>query len=154
MAFDVLLKKNAVQLHPDFPVITGHYRLTEEWSFELPSEFNRRIEDESLVIWQPGFTMWIIIWNLSDGELPADRLRDLISDSSPEAFDKREASSGNVLKYSYRLAEDSGDDREAAFYGMVVGSSSHIQIAIYFDEAVQLATAHNIFESIAEAPSD
>ena len=59
-----------------------------------------------------------------------------------------------MLKYSYRLAEDSGDDREAAFYGMVVGSSSHIQITIYFDEAVQLATAHNIFESIAEAPSD
>ena len=144
-------EKIAVQLHPEYPVIMGQYRLTKEWSIELPSKFNRRIEDESLVIWQPGFTMWIIVWNLTDGELPADRFKDLISSSSSDAFDQCETSSGGALKYSYRLAEDSDDNREAAFYGMAVGSSSHIEIAFYFDEAEQVDTAQHIFGSVAES---
>ncbi|REJ67067.1 MAG: DUF2185 domain-containing protein [Planctomycetota bacterium] len=37
------------RLHPDFPIVTGQYRLTSSWRVFLPLEFNRRVEDGSLV---------------------------------------------------------------------------------------------------------
>jgi hypothetical protein len=50
-------------LHPKFPIVEGHYQLTEEWSVDLPEAFNRRIEEGQMVIWRSGFTIWMAIWN-------------------------------------------------------------------------------------------
>ncbi len=64
----------AVQLHPDFPVVEDLYQMTKEWSVSLPSKFNRRMEDDDLVIWQPGFTIWTTVWNNDKSERPEERL--------------------------------------------------------------------------------
>lgn len=42
-----------MDLHPDFPVVEGLYRLTRDWELELPEKFNRRIEDGNMVLWRP-----------------------------------------------------------------------------------------------------
>ena len=57
-------------LHPDFPVIEGRYKMTEVWGISLDQKHNRRVEKGSLVIWRPGFTIWINVWSLKEGEKP------------------------------------------------------------------------------------
>ena len=64
-----------MSLHPAFPIVEGNYRLTREWTIDLPGKFNRRIEDDDLVIWRPGLTFWIAIWGLEAGKTPEETSR-------------------------------------------------------------------------------
>ena len=137
-------------LHPDFPIVEGHYQMTADWSVMLPTQFNRRIEEGQLVIWKPGFTIWTNVWNNDKSESQDDRLQWIQGDSSPNGFDKVTESSDGVSRYAYRLKEDSYDDREPAFYCFAIGEEGHVQMAIYFDSADDLADAQAIWQSLTE----
>lgn len=139
-------------LHPDFPVVSDHYQMTDMWSVVLPGEFNRRIEDGDLVIWRPGITIWTAIWG-NDNNLPADkRLIELKQDISDDAFDIEEDVTGSILRFRYRLVEDSDDDRIPAYYCFAVGNSGYVQMAIYFDDENDLSVAESIWKSLEERP--
>jgi hypothetical protein len=135
-------------LHPKYPVIEGNYRMTEDWAVTLDQKYNRRIEDGSLVIWRPGFTIWTNVWNAKEGETPEQNLQLLKKDISAKATDMKEEKEGTILKLSYRLDEASEDKRRPAFYGFAVGPTGHVQISIYFDDEKDLATARQIFKSL------
>ncbi len=129
-------------LHPDFPVVSGPYRITREWSVFLPGEFNKRMEDEDLVIWRPGFTLWIAVWGDDRGSGAADTLAWIREDISVDATDLLEEGAPGLLRLRYRLDEDAddagdaeGDERVAAYYGFAVSDRSHVQMAMYFDHA-------------------
>jgi hypothetical protein len=51
-----------MSLHPDYPTIEGRYPLTSDWELDLPQKFNRRIEDGNMVLWRPGLTLRISVW--------------------------------------------------------------------------------------------
>jgi type II secretory pathway pseudopilin PulG len=146
-------QENAV-LHPDFPVVEGKYQMTEEWSIILPDKFNRRIEDGDLVIWRPGFTIWVSALNNDKNESKEDRRARLREDVSPDAFDVEDVSEEAVLRLRYRLNEESEDRRVAAFYGFVVGVNGHIQLGIYFDDEGDLEKAKQIWLSVKEAAAE
>lgn len=79
---------SAMQLNPNYPVVEGRYRMTEVWSIDLPGPFNRRIEEECLVLWRPGLTIWTIVWGNDGGFGSAGHQLEIIKDEvSPEAFD-------------------------------------------------------------------
>ncbi|MCW1916540.1 hypothetical protein OJ996_23335 [Luteolibacter sp. GHJ8] len=141
-------------LHPDFPVIEGKYQMTDNWSVTLDQKHNRRIEEGSLVIWRPGFTIWTRVWNLKEGETAEERLKSLRADISKEATDVVESRDSMPLRLSYRLKEKSEDDRQAAFYGVAVSASGHVHVAIYFDDAKDLKTAQEIFASLTPAKAE
>ncbi len=147
-------KEKPVNLNPDFPIIEGHYQMSKEWSVVLPSKFNRRVEDGSLVIWKPGFTMWTIIWNNDNSESPEERLKWIKEDSAPDAFDVVTESTNGALRYAYRLKEDSEDDRQPAFYCYAIGRDGHVQMAIYFDSPHDLSDAQAIWRSLTESPHE
>jgi hypothetical protein len=140
----------ADMLHPKFPVVEGRYQMTKEWSVALPEKFNRRIEDGSLVIWRPGFTMWISVWGNDKNETKKERLGQLRTRISGHAFDLNEAQHANVLLFSYRLKEDENDKRVPALYGFAFGESGHVQIGIYFNQESDLAKARVILGSLRE----
>ncbi len=135
-------------LHPKFPVIEGKYQLTDNWAVTLAQKHNRRFEEGSLVIWRPGFTIWTTVWNLKEGEKPEALLKRLKEDISKDATDVVESGEGMPLRLSYRLKEESDDDRQPAFYGIAVSSSGHVQISIYFDDPKDLKNAQEIFASL------
>jgi hypothetical protein len=141
-----------VQLHPEFPIVEGRYQMTKEWTVDLPSKFNRRFEESDLVIWRPGFTIWTTVWNNDKSESPEERMAWIKEDSSPDAFDPVVETSNGILFYSYRLKEDSDDDRLPAFYCYAIGHFSHVQMAIYFDSPADLSIAQSIWRSLSEAP--
>ncbi len=142
------------ELDPDFPVVDGRYQMTKEWSVDLPSNFNRRMEDGSLVMWKPGFTIWTSVWGNDNAEAADDRLKSLRAQASPNAFDSMTESSGGLLRYSYRLVEEFHDAQQAAFYCFAIGASGHVQMAIYFDTAEDIEESLLIWRSITESKNE
>jgi hypothetical protein len=135
-------------LHPEYPVVEGVYQMTDHWSVTLDQKHNRRIEDGSLVLWRPGFTIWTTVWNGKEGETPEQRLKSLKEGISDKATEVKEEKHGAVLGLSYRLDEESEDKRQPAFYGFAVGPAGHVQMSIYFDDEKDAATAREIFKSL------
>jgi hypothetical protein len=137
--------------HPAFPVIEGRYGMTKEWSILLPEKFNRRFEEESLVIWHSGFTMWIIVWGNDGFEARETRLAQLRARVSDQAFDLEQSHDEGVLVFSYRLRETIDDNSVPALYGFAIGESGHVQMAIYFDQESDLGKAKAILKSLRES---
>jgi hypothetical protein len=135
-------------LNPKFPIVVGDYALTDNWAITLARKHNRRIEDGSLVLWRPGFTMWLRAYGASLGESAAARMAWLRTEPSPGAFDVIEERDGGVLRFSYRLGESSTDGRVAAFYAFVVNENGHLHMSIYLDEEAQSADARAAWRSV------
>jgi hypothetical protein len=137
-------------LHPKFPVIEGRYQMTPDWVVTLPLKFNRRIEDESLILWRPGITAWTIIWNNKKGETQQDRLELLRGDTSLNAFATDCVIDDDVTRYSYRLTERKEEGVVHALYGFAIGVNGHVQMSIYFDDEADIETAREICRSLDE----
>ena len=137
-------------LHPDFPVVEGRYQMTRDWAVTLPQQFNRRIEDGSLVFWRPGITAWTVVWGNDKNESQQELLQWLRGDSSSDAFDAESSTDGDITRYSYRLIERQDDGVVHALYCFVIGSDGHVQMAIYFDDEADLETARTIYRSLDE----
>ena len=141
---------DSMSLSPDYPVVQGRYQMTGEWSVDLPSKFNRRFEEGSLVFWRPGFTIWTNIYG-SDNSLGAEeRLQGIRDDSSPNSFDELTEFDSNIARYSYRLSEDGSDGRLPAFYCFAVADSGYVMMAIYFDRVDDIDDALKIWRSISK----
>jgi hypothetical protein len=135
----------------DYPLVEGDYQMTDQWSVFLPQPFRLRFEEKSLVLWRRGITAWIIVWNNDFGESPEERLERRAAGRSRGAFDEiRERGDDGVLRYAYRLAEESDDNRVAAFYSFAVGLSGHVQMAVYFDSESDLPIAEGLWRSLRE----
>lgn len=130
-------------LHPDFPVVTGDYQLTDTWAISLPLKFNRRFEDGQLVLWRPGITIYVIAWNNDHDEPSEARLAQLKTEISPDAFEAEESQNGTTQQFSYRLIENGVH----ALYGFAVDRDGHLQIAVYFDAESDIGVARAIFAS-------
>jgi hypothetical protein len=139
------------ELHPEFPVVEGRYEMTDEWTVDLPVPFNQRIEEDQLVFWRPGFTAWVNVWEL-DGESPQERMESLKEMISPDAADLLEESAGEIQRLAYRMEEEDADGRQPGFYGFAVGSTGHVQVAMYFDDEEDAALAAQIWRSLAGIP--
>ena len=135
-------------LHPDYPVVEGEYQMTKEWSIYLPGRFNRRFEEGELVIWKPGFTLWIVVWRNDKGETIQQRLEWLKRGTSRLAFNAEEIIEPGVSRYAYRLSESSDDERRPAFYCFAIGGVGHVQVAAYFDVEEDAALAKSIWKSL------
>jgi hypothetical protein len=136
-------------LHPEFPVIEGKYQLTDDWSLALPEKFNRRLEGEDLVLWRPGFTIWIAVWD-TDNTSPAERLKRIREDISSNAFEFENEKDQQTLRFSYRLIEEREDNVVQALYCFAIGKNGHMQMAIYFDDESDLRLAKMIWRSVRE----
>jgi hypothetical protein len=137
-------------LHPGFPVIEGRFQMTRHWSVELPGQFNRRIEEDQLVLWRPGFTIWTTVWNNDRNESPEERLAWLKERISDQAFDIQEQRQGELIFFRYRVAEEAEDGRRPAFTAFAIGSAGTVQMGIYFDNEADVAMARAVWLSLRE----
>jgi hypothetical protein len=152
LSFSAHAEGGKAMLHPDYPIVEGTYQMTEDWSVSLPGKFNRRVEDDSLVIWRPGLTLWTSVWANDHNDSLEGRLSRIVGDASPEAFDKLIEKEEGLVRYSYRLAEESDDEREAAFYCFAIGRDGHVQMSIYFDNPEDISVAQDVWRSLSELP--
>jgi hypothetical protein len=138
-------------LHPDFPVVEGDYRMTDEWSLTLPVPFNRRIEDGSLVVWRPGLTFWIAVWGNDHDETADERVRWILDAASPGRVQQRIDRQGGLVRLTYEML-DEDPDREPSVYpsiaGYVLSDRGHVQISAYCDDAAAWSLAHDVIRSV------
>lgn len=133
----------------NFPVVSGLTQLTKKWSLDLPGEFNRRIEDEQLVMWRPGLTFWISVWNSpSERATTAMTVKMLRDDIGPSAYDLVEDQKDGLIRIRYRLMEHAEDKRLPALYGFLVADDGYLQFAAYFDREEDEQVAQEVFESV------
>jgi hypothetical protein len=140
-----------MNLHSDFPVVEGRYRLTGEWELELPGKFNRRIEDGNMVIWRPGLTFWIAVWGAETGKTPEETLAWILEDASPARTGERLERSDNLIRLSYRLQEEDTERRSTKYVsisGYVIAPSGHLQISAYCDDPVSEGTGEEVIDSV------
>jgi hypothetical protein len=128
--------------------------MTRSWFVTLPGDFNRRVEDGALCFWRPGLTVWVVVWNNDRDESPQKRLDGLRDDTSPAAYDHEVEQDGGVLRFAYRLREETGDDRAPAFYCFAIGRDGHVQMAVYFDHEADVDKGRAIWRSLDECPPE
>ncbi|WP_431236175.1 immunity protein Imm33 domain-containing protein (plasmid) [Mycolicibacterium psychrotolerans] len=134
-------------LNPEYPVLTGTVAISDTWAIGLPTPMNTRLERGSFVLWRPGLTAWLTVWGGGDGAA-AERLERLKLDVPEHAYDRTQWGDRNVLRYAYRLAEETTDGRQPALYGVAVTGTSHAQAGIYFDTADDLGHARYLLEHL------
>jgi len=136
-------------MHPDYPIVEGHYQLTSDWSLVTPLPLNRRVEDGDLILWRPGFTIILAFWENEKKESIKERLKWLKDGTSPAAMNKREFLLGEEMsRFSYELTEDHDGQMVLGYYGFVIAPEEHVQFAVYLDEETELKVAKEIFNSI------
>jgi hypothetical protein len=138
-------------LHPDFPVVEGRFRLTREWELDLPGKFNRRMEDGDMVLWRPGLTFWIAVWGPEAGKTPEQTLAWILEDASPDRIDEKVDRAGDLVRLTYRLQEEDPERTPANYTsisGYVIGSSGHVQITAYSDDAGAIRTGEQVIGSV------
>jgi hypothetical protein len=135
----------------DYPLVSGEYEMTDNWTISLPGEFRRRFEDGSLVLWRPGLTAWITIWKNDHDLLPRERFLERRQRISPDAYDVVEETGEGLCRFSYRLDEGADDARVAALYAFVFGSTGDVQMGIYFNTERDLAEADALWRGVRGA---
>ncbi|MBV7298406.1 hypothetical protein [Enterovibrio paralichthyis] len=133
----------------ELDAVSGEYALTDEWALTLPEPFESRMEDGDLVLWRPGMTIWCFIWGIDAIESREDALEWVREDQASEAFDTFESDENGVLRYRYRLFEETNDFKVASMYGFAFSHTSYIQLGIYLDDEADYAEAVALFDSLA-----
>ncbi len=139
-------------MHPDFPVVTGDYPMTKGWHIALPLEFNRRIDEDSLVLWRPDLTFWINVWHSEGKVAMADILERLRAEASPARTGEQVDTTDAMIRLTYDLAEDDSERADAdssSINGFVIVPTGYVQISAYYDAPDARVLAGQIIRSIA-----
>ncbi|MCI0359555.1 MAG: hypothetical protein L0211_13855 [Planctomycetaceae bacterium] len=135
---------------PRFPIVEGRHAITDTWSIDLEDRFARRIEDGDLVLWRPGITIWLAVWNNDHGKSQAERLASIKESAAPARFDECEAVTGKITRYSYRLRDKNEDGAVESVYGYMINDDGQLEMAVYFDDPADEANARKLVDSVAE----
>lgn len=136
----------STELHPDFPVVSGDYLMTKGWRVALPEQFNRRIEDGSLVLWRPELTFWINVWQGERVVSIDEVLERLLAGASAERTDEQVERTPAMNRLTYELAEDGPDSNSVN--GYVIFPSGYVQVAACYDSPQARALAYGIIKSM------
>lgn len=137
-----------MDLHPDYPVVSGAYRLTDEWTATLPFEMNKRIEDGCLVLWRQGFTVWVIVWGNDNNQSAVERLEEIKGRADGAATDIAVELESNPARLSYRLKEEQERGPVNGLYGFAFKPEGHVQLAVYLDQESDIEDAYSLHRSL------
>ena len=134
---------------PKFPMVKGRYQMTDNWSIELKDEYKKRFEDGSLVLWRPGITSWIVVYNAKPGKTREDALKWRKQESDKKKVQEFETSDAKYLRYAYLVFEKTEHDERWALYSFTFGKDSgHVMMATYFDDKKDLEKAKQLWMSL------
>ncbi len=125
------------------------------WRMHLPGDFNRRVEDGSLVLWRPELTLWINVWN-NDLKASTDELLErLRAQADPARGNEQLDRSDALIRLSYELADEDAEDAEdaAAQYvsinADVIAAAGYVQVSAYYDSPAARTLAYEIIGSVS-----
>jgi hypothetical protein len=128
--------------------------MAKNWRLTLPEEFNRRIEDGSLVLWRPELTFWINIWNNDQHATVDELLGKLMAGANPERRQESIKRTDDVIGWTYELAEEVADSDDAActsVNGYIISALGYVQISAYVDTPEARSLGSEIIDSVCLA---
>lgn len=130
------------------PLVDRDQPLLDGYVIRLPYPMARRVEDGALVFWHSPkrLTFWI---NVSERDEAGDPLSDWRRVQSPGATDEIIERAGALVRYSYRVDEESDDGRQPAFQGFVAEERTEFLIAAYFDSPEAITDVMATWRSIS-----
>jgi hypothetical protein len=143
-----------MSLHPDYPIVTGQYQMTDEWTVMLPEKFNRRIEEGSLVLWRPALTFWIAVWGNDRNASTDERLASILETASDLRSDQQIERAGDVVRLTYELPEEDTSRPKPVYRsisGYVISAPGHVQISAYFDTPIARTLGYEVIHSVRMA---
>ncbi len=129
------------------PVDKGAINIANEWSFNVSTRMVKRIDKGSFVIWRPGFTLWIDVYQAEDKDIDA-RERKLLGIISPERINFKSIRQSGLQKIRYELAEQSGEYMQKSAYIFGLTESQEMHIIIYYDDPRSISEADEIWNTL------
>ncbi|WP_028024024.1 hypothetical protein [Enterovibrio calviensis] len=129
--------------------VSGTTALTDEWTVTLPSAFQSKMEEEDLVIWKSGLTIWCSVWGIEPEESREEALEWIAEEQAEKAFDVEQTEKEGLIFYRYRLFEETNDYSVASVYCFAFSHTNYIQLGIYVDDEADVALALDICESLS-----
>lgn len=130
------------------PVDKGNINITNEWSFNVSTRMVKRVDKGSLVIWRPGFTLWIDTYKSEDKDISI-REKKLLDIISPERINFESIRKDQLQKIRYELTEQSGGYVQKSAYIFGLTESQEIHITIYYDDPKSISEVDEIWNTIA-----
>jgi hypothetical protein len=123
--------------------------MTDNWCIELKDEYKKRFENGNLVLWRPGITSWIVVYNAKPGKTREDALKWRKQDTDKKKVQEFETSDEKYLRYAYLVFEKTEHDERWALYSFTFGKDSgHVMMATYFDDKRDLEKAKQLWMSL------
>ena len=140
-------------MNPDFPIVSGDFAMPNAWSLTLPVEFNRRIEDGSLVLWTEDLTFWINVWNNDANMSMQEQAERILKDASPGRRDEQIERGDTLLRLTYELDEDDPERTMPACSSIsahVMSAKGLVQISAYFDTDEARLLGYQVIHSVRQ----
>lgn len=135
-----------------YPIVEGFYELTEDWGTTLPEPLAKRADGDMLMLWRPGFTVFVTVWGEGEEDVSRkQRLRDIKRECDPDGRVVRNSDNGEMILYAYRLRDITPDGEMETLTAFAVTNRGHIQLVISFDEAKDEAKALEMVDGIRYA---
>lgn len=117
-----------------YPVDKGTVDITKHWSFDVSSWMLRRLDDSSLVIWRPGFTIWLNAYTSESDDI-GHRIDGIQNTASTDSFGQERVEQNDGLsKFRYFLVEREEDSEQASAYIFGFAKTHEIHITLYYDD--------------------
>jgi hypothetical protein len=130
-----------------YPVDEGYIQVSTSWGFSIAHHMLRRFDKGSLVIWRPGFTIWLEAYNSSD-KSAEESISEMINKASPskEKFEKLEMN--GLHKARYYLEEETAGKVQTSAYILGFTENEGVHLAIYYDDAKHVSEIDEIWSTL------
>ncbi|MCJ7696163.1 MAG: hypothetical protein MUO40_12180 [Anaerolineaceae bacterium] len=132
---------------------SNFYPITPEWFLTLDEDFQRRMENDQLVLWTTGKTIITVAFRLPKTLSPEDLLLSLKSKFSEDILETFESQEEDLLRYAALKTEESAAGLvRLVLHGFTISQTSCLQSAFYFDLPADLAWAKTAWQTIVFIP--
>lgn len=129
------------------------YPITPEWFLTLDQSFQRRVENDQLVLWTTGKTIITVAFRLPETLTPEVLLETIKSKFSEGIFEAIESQDEGLLRFAALQTEDSAAGKvRLVLHGFTISPASCLQSAFYFDLPADLDWAKTAWQSIVYIP--
>lgn len=129
------------------PVDRGFIQISKNWGFNISTRMLKRFDKGSLVIWRPGFTIWLDILN-TNGVGIEERINNVLKTVSPDRTDFSKVQEYGIHKIRYSLREITDGKEQNAVYIFALSEDQEIHMVIYFDNSNDMSEIEKIWETL------
>ncbi|MFH1445897.1 MAG: hypothetical protein ABIG43_00600 [Chloroflexota bacterium] len=129
------------------------YQITPEWRLCLDETYNRRVENNKLVLWITGRTIVAVVFRYSDTVKKEELIAQLKNKASKGSLEVFESQQDELLRFAYLQPEEVAPGHtRLALYGFTASEATCVQTAFYLDDPSDLDWAKKTWESLIYTP--